>query len=75
MSPSPRPKYNFKDVTKEIPLKIPIRAGNDRDDAMKALRAAYAWGKRHNVTMFGKTERLLDRDMEFREYMVIRRHP
>ena len=71
MSPQPRPKYNFKDVTKDNPLKIPIRAGNDRDDAMKALRAAYAWGKRHKVVLFGKTEASESGML----YMVIRRHP
>ena len=69
--PSPRPKYNFKDVSKENPLFVPICAGGDRTDAMKALRAAYAWGRRHNVVMFGKTE--LDDKHGYR--MVIRTHP
>lgn len=71
MPPAPRPKYNFKDVTKDNPLYIPIKAGNDRTDAMKALRAAYAWGKRHNVVLFGVTEYLGPGAPR----MVIRRHP
>lgn len=69
MSPSPRPKYNFKDVTKDNPLYIQIH-DYERRDAMRALRAAYAWGKRHNVVLFGKTE-MKGKDV----FMVIRRHP
>jgi hypothetical protein len=68
-SPSPRPKYNFKDVSKDKPLRVPIVSG-DRRNAMKALRAAYAWGKRHKVVMFGTTEYWLGDP-----HMVIRRHP
>ena len=66
--PQPRPKYKFETVRKNKPLKIPIIKGN-RDNAMKALRAAYAWGGRYNVILFGRTERV-----DGKWYMVIRKH-
>lgn len=53
--PKPRPKYNFSKVTYGNPLRIRIING-DRTHAMRALRAAYAWGRRNNKTFFGQTK-------------------
>lgn len=53
--PKPRPKYKFNTVTYDNPLRVRIVKG-DRSAAMRALRAAYAWGKRNNARFFGQTK-------------------
>lgn len=53
--PKPRPKYRFDKVTYGNPLRVRI-ANGDRRAAMRALRAAYAWGKRNNKVFFGQTK-------------------
>lgn len=66
--PKPRAKYLFYKLNKDRPLKVEIVDG-DRSDAMRALRAAYAWGRRNDKILFGKTEVI-----DGKTYLVIRRH-
>ena len=66
--PKPRVKYLFHKLNKDNPLKIEIVDG-DRSEAMRALRAAYAWGRRNGKVLFGKTEVIGDKT-----YLIIRRH-